>query len=381
MPPVPACPAGSVVCRLGGLSFFPRLRINSCSVLAGGATAASFHSREPRCVASSPGICYKSHGQSGRRGPRAEQDVHAVVHPGWPSGQLAALLGWNWSRTACLGEPSVVTGGSRPTGCSSSKHPVDTGSTHVTETEAVASFTFTWLPHRPAHVAPGAGPSWAGVPHTRPAVGSGFVEGPYAPAPVCRMTREGASAALSRTGTLSHGPCHPGLSSAAKTGRTGTLLLPQSSREGGAWQPGALGETALIVCLEPSTWAGGLVIPQAAASRRPIAFQVVKVGIVEPSSATSGSPMLPARGARKGRAPHRGRPGSPSPPPAAARGDRGRGELSAAQLLPKGDSDDAAPSGSSVLSSTPPSMSPAAKEASPTPPSSPSVSGGLSSPR
>ncbi|KAM5239839.1 phosphofurin acidic cluster sorting protein 2 isoform 13-T13 [Hipposideros larvatus] len=60
---------------------------------------------------------------------------------------------------------------------------------------------------------------------------------------------------------------------------------------------------------------------------------VVKVGIVEPSSATSG------------------------------------------------DSDDAAPSGSSVLSSTPPSTSPAAKEASPTPPSSPSVSGGLSSPR
>jgi len=179
VPPVPACPAGSVVCRLGGLSFFPRLRINSCSVLAGGATAASFHSREPRCVASSPGICYKSHGQSGRRGHRAEQDVHAVVHPGWPSGQLAALLGWNWSRTACLGEPSVVTGGSRPTGCSSSKHPVDTGSTHVTETEAVASFTFTWLPHRPAHVAPGAGPSWAGVPHTRPAVGSGFVEQTY----------------------------------------------------------------------------------------------------------------------------------------------------------------------------------------------------------
>uniref|UniRef100_A0A8C6BSW6 Phosphofurin acidic cluster sorting protein 2 n=1 Tax=Monodon monoceros TaxID=40151 RepID=A0A8C6BSW6_MONMO len=59
---------------------------------------------------------------------------------------------------------------------------------------------------------------------------------------------------------------------------------------------------------------------------------VVKVGIVEPSSATSG------------------------------------------------DSDDAAPSGSSALSSTPPSTSPAAKEASPTPPSSPSVSGGLSSP-
>ncbi|XP_055969642.1 phosphofurin acidic cluster sorting protein 2 isoform X4 [Sorex fumeus] len=60
---------------------------------------------------------------------------------------------------------------------------------------------------------------------------------------------------------------------------------------------------------------------------------VVKVGIVEPSSATSG------------------------------------------------DSDDAAPSGSCVLSSTPPSTSPAAKEASPTPPSSPSVSSGLSSPR
>ncbi|KAL0602410.1 Phosphofurin acidic cluster sorting protein 2 [Plecturocebus cupreus] len=51
---------------------------------------------------------------------------------------------------------------------------------------------------------------------------------------------------------------------------------------------------------------------------------VVKVGIVEPSSATSG------------------------------------------------DSDDAAPSGSGALSSTPPSTSPAAKEASPTPPSSPS---------
>uniref|UniRef100_A0A2I2ZX09 Phosphofurin acidic cluster sorting protein 2 n=1 Tax=Gorilla gorilla gorilla TaxID=9595 RepID=A0A2I2ZX09_GORGO len=45
-----------------------------------------------------------------------------------------------------------------------------------------------------------------------------------------------------------------------------------------------------------------------------------------------------------------------------------------------GDSDDAAPSGSGTLSSTPPSTSPAAKEASPTPPSSPSVSGGLSSP-
>uniref|UniRef100_A0A8C0X1P5 Phosphofurin acidic cluster sorting protein 2 n=1 Tax=Castor canadensis TaxID=51338 RepID=A0A8C0X1P5_CASCN len=75
--------------------------------------------------------------------------------------------------------------------------------------------------------------------------------------------------------------------------------------------------------------------PDEESSQRFIPFVgVVKVGIVEPSSATSG------------------------------------------------DSDDAAPSGSSVLSSTPPSMStsPAAKEASPTPPSSPSVSGGLSSP-
>ncbi|KFQ23155.1 Phosphofurin acidic cluster sorting protein 2, partial [Merops nubicus] len=44
-----------------------------------------------------------------------------------------------------------------------------------------------------------------------------------------------------------------------------------------------------------------------------------------------------------------------------------------------GDSDDAAPSSSSVLSSTPPSVSPAVKEASPTPPSSPSVSGSFSS--
>ncbi|XP_029396548.1 phosphofurin acidic cluster sorting protein 2 isoform X2 [Mus pahari] len=75
--------------------------------------------------------------------------------------------------------------------------------------------------------------------------------------------------------------------------------------------------------------------PDEESSQRFIPFVgVVKVGIVEPSSATSG------------------------------------------------DSDDAAPSGSSILSSTPPSAStsPAAKEASPTPPSSPSVSGGLSSP-
>ncbi|NXS15469.1 PACS2 protein, partial [Mystacornis crossleyi] len=45
-----------------------------------------------------------------------------------------------------------------------------------------------------------------------------------------------------------------------------------------------------------------------------------------------------------------------------------------------GDSDDAAPSSSVVLSSTPPSVSPAVKEASPTPPSSPSVTGNFSSP-
>ncbi|NXL33130.1 PACS2 protein, partial [Glaucidium brasilianum] len=45
----------------------------------------------------------------------------------------------------------------------------------------------------------------------------------------------------------------------------------------------------------------------------------------------------------------------------------------------QGDSDDAAPSSSSVLSSTPPSVSPAVKEASPTPPSSPSVTGNFSS--
>ncbi|NXP12343.1 PACS2 protein, partial [Thinocorus orbignyianus] len=47
--------------------------------------------------------------------------------------------------------------------------------------------------------------------------------------------------------------------------------------------------------------------------------------------------------------------------------------------FPQGDSDDAAPSSSSVLSSTPPSVSPAVKEASPTPPSSPSVAGSFSS--
>lgn len=45
-----------------------------------------------------------------------------------------------------------------------------------------------------------------------------------------------------------------------------------------------------------------------------------------------------------------------------------------------GDSDDAAPSSSIVLSSTPPSVCPAIKEASPTPPSSPSVTAGFSSP-
>ncbi|KFU91322.1 Phosphofurin acidic cluster sorting protein 2, partial [Chaetura pelagica] len=44
-----------------------------------------------------------------------------------------------------------------------------------------------------------------------------------------------------------------------------------------------------------------------------------------------------------------------------------------------GDSDDAAPSSSTILSSTPPSVSPAVKEASPTPPSSPSVTGSFSS--
>uniref|UniRef100_A0A669PHF8 Phosphofurin acidic cluster sorting protein 2 n=1 Tax=Phasianus colchicus TaxID=9054 RepID=A0A669PHF8_PHACC len=48
-------------------------------------------------------------------------------------------------------------------------------------------------------------------------------------------------------------------------------------------------------------------------------------------------------------------------------------------FLSEGDSDDAAPSSSSVLSSTPPSVSPAVKEASPTPPSSPSVTGSFSS--
>ncbi|XP_076013849.1 phosphofurin acidic cluster sorting protein 2 isoform X2 [Genypterus blacodes] len=43
-----------------------------------------------------------------------------------------------------------------------------------------------------------------------------------------------------------------------------------------------------------------------------------------------------------------------------------------------GDSDDAAPIGSALLSSTPPQVSPAFKEASPTPPSSPSVNTGFS---
>ncbi|XP_049561415.1 phosphofurin acidic cluster sorting protein 2 isoform X14 [Orcinus orca] len=92
---------------------------------------------------------------------------------------------------------------------------------------------------------------------------------------------------------------------------------------------------------------------------------VVKVGIVEPSSATSAHSCLASL---------------------PCLGPEGLGQSSAgAQHWPptpsQGDSDDAAPSGSSALSSTPPSTSPAAKEASPTPPSSPSVSGGLSSPR
>ncbi|XP_077116793.1 phosphofurin acidic cluster sorting protein 2 isoform X10 [Ranitomeya variabilis] len=45
-----------------------------------------------------------------------------------------------------------------------------------------------------------------------------------------------------------------------------------------------------------------------------------------------------------------------------------------------GDSDDAAPSSSIILSSTPPSVTPAIKDASPTPPSSPSVTAGFSTP-
>ncbi|XP_053104425.1 phosphofurin acidic cluster sorting protein 2 isoform X10 [Hemicordylus capensis] len=44
-----------------------------------------------------------------------------------------------------------------------------------------------------------------------------------------------------------------------------------------------------------------------------------------------------------------------------------------------GDSDDAAPCSSNTLSSTPPSVSPAVKESSPTPPSSPSVTGSFAS--
>ncbi|XP_073495265.1 phosphofurin acidic cluster sorting protein 2 isoform X5 [Phyllobates terribilis] len=52
-------------------------------------------------------------------------------------------------------------------------------------------------------------------------------------------------------------------------------------------------------------------------------------------------------------------------------------ELSSAT---SGDSDDAAPSSSIVLSSTPPSVTPAIKESSPTPPSSPSVTAGFSTP-
>ncbi|KAJ6655425.1 hypothetical protein lerEdw1_005125 [Lerista edwardsae] len=74
------------------------------------------------------------------------------------------------------------------------------------------------------------------------------------------------------------------------------------------------------------------ISPDEESSQKFIPFVgVVKVGIVEPSSATSG------------------------------------------------DSDDAAPCSSSVLSSPPPSVSPAVKESSPTPPSSPSVTGSFAS--
>ncbi|KAI1236547.1 hypothetical protein IHE44_0014797 [Lamprotornis superbus] len=88
-----------------------------------------------------------------------------------------------------------------------------------------------------------------------------------------------------------------------------------------------------LVLLPPRTSSCLRANPDEESSQKFIPFVgVVKVGIVEQSSATSG------------------------------------------------DSDDAAPSSSVVLSSTPPSVSPAVKEASPTPPSSPSVTGSFSSP-
>ncbi|XP_037687545.1 phosphofurin acidic cluster sorting protein 2 [Choloepus didactylus] len=118
----------------------------------------------------------------------------------------------------------------------------------------------------------------------------------------------------------------------------GSERQPRACRVGGTWgwpsarrgsrtpEPGPCPDTAdglVLLALSPDEESSQKFIPFVG---------VVKVGIVEPSSATSG------------------------------------------------DSDDAAPSGPGALSSTPPSMSPAAKEASPTPPSSPSVGGGLSSP-
>uniref|UniRef100_A0A452VKT2 Phosphofurin acidic cluster sorting protein 2 n=1 Tax=Ursus maritimus TaxID=29073 RepID=A0A452VKT2_URSMA len=129
------------------------------------------------------------------------------------------------------------------------------------------------------------------------------------------------------------------LGEGSRAGRGGSVALTDP-----AWPSRAAQDTPDIVSRITQYIAGAncahqlpiaeamLTYKQKSSTQHPIAFQVVKVGIVEPSSATSG------------------------------------------------DSDDAAPSGSSVLSSTPPSTSPAAKEASPTPPSSPSVSGGLSSP-
>ncbi|XP_059584243.1 phosphofurin acidic cluster sorting protein 2 isoform X1 [Alligator mississippiensis] len=102
---------------------------------------------------------------------------------------------------------------------------------------------------------------------------------------------------------------------------------------------------------------------------------VVKVGIVEQSSATSG-----AAGVFMETGPNHGGRGSWEP------GSTTNRIQPAGQSLPipvvyaaLGDSDDAAPSSSSVLSSTPPSVSPAVKEASPTPPSSPSVTGSFTS--
>lgn len=82
----PACSAGSGLCNSGGL------RVSHCR------DQQRLHGRRgsqpgPSLRGLQPRHLLRSHGQSGRGGQLAEQDVHAAVYPGQASGQLVALLG------------------------------------------------------------------------------------------------------------------------------------------------------------------------------------------------------------------------------------------------------------------------------------------------